>query len=202
MRTSGPLQPPPTQRPTPPWAVDISALETGALGDPSTFLVTALARTTAGPTSGDSIATLATNVLSPVPATPALSPPLPSPPRPIGVPHLTDSPDTVAGWGDRDTVEASILQHQQEAARLRRQADELQVLLQREAHATQTLFARYETLRRQAALSAREHFELQTLIVLLPQRSAQLTQWRVAVQQHVLDARTHEDAAASLLRSR
>ena len=85
---------------------------------------------------------------------------------------------------------------------MRQKADELQALLQREAHETQTLFARYETLRRRAGLSAGERFELQTLAALLPRRSAQLTQWRVAVQQYVLDARTHEEAAASLLRSR
>jgi hypothetical protein len=199
MPTSGPLQPPSTQRPTPPWALDISALETGALGDPSTSLVTALARTTAGPATSaadDSITMLATDLLPPSPAAPAPAPPLSGPTDLTGLPHA-------AGWADDlGDVRESIRSHQQEAVRLRRQADELQASLQREAHATQTLFARYETLRRQAALSAREHFELQTLIALLPQRSAQLTQWRVAVQQHVLDARTHEEAAASLLRSR
>jgi hypothetical protein len=199
MPTSGPLQPRSIHRPTPPWALDISALETGALGDPSTFLVTALARTTSGPATSaadDSIALLATDLLPPSPAALAPSPPLSGPPDLTGSPHAAGRAD------DLGNVRESIRRHQQEAARLRRQADELQDLLQREAHETQTLFTRYETLRRQIALSAREHFELQTLIALLPQRSAQLTQWRVAVQQHVLDARTHEEAAASLLKSR
>jgi hypothetical protein len=199
MPTSRPLQPPSVQRPTPPWALDISALETGALGDPSTSLVTALARSTSGPATSaadDSITMLATDLLPPPPTAPA-----PSPPQ-SGSPDLTGSPHA-AGWADDlGDVRESIHRHQQEAARLRRQADELQALLQREAHETQTLFTRYETLRRQTAPSARERFELQTLAALLPQRSAHLTQWRVAVQQHVLDARTHEEAADSLLRSR
>src|SRR5215472_4706242 len=142
MRTNGPLQPPPTQRPTPPWVPDISALETGALGDPSTFLVTALARSTAGPatsTDDDTIAMLATDLLPPSPAASTPSPPLLDPPRLTDAPDLAGSPHA-AGWADdRGDVRESIRRYQQEAARLRRKADELQALLQHEAHETQTL---------------------------------------------------------------